>query len=158
MNAKMPELKRCFEDAGFSKVRTVLSSGNVVFDSRSSQPSALERRAEEAMERSLGRRFGTLVRSIDHLQSVLESEPFAAFDLPSQAKCVVTFLRRPPASAPELPIEHRGARILKVCGAEAFTAYVPSDKGAAFMQLLERTFGKDITTRTLETVQKCALA
>jgi uncharacterized protein (DUF1697 family) len=29
MNAKMPELKKCFEDAGFSEVRTLLSSGNV---------------------------------------------------------------------------------------------------------------------------------
>ena len=33
MNAKMPELKRCFEDAGFGNVKTLLSSGNVVFDS-----------------------------------------------------------------------------------------------------------------------------
>ena len=33
MNAKMPELKRCFEDAGFGNVRTLLSSGNVAFDS-----------------------------------------------------------------------------------------------------------------------------
>ena len=36
MNAKMPALKKCFEAAGFSDVRTLLSSGNVVFNSRSS--------------------------------------------------------------------------------------------------------------------------
>ncbi len=29
MNAKMPELKRAFEAAGFQAVRTLLSSGNV---------------------------------------------------------------------------------------------------------------------------------
>jgi hypothetical protein len=29
MNAKMAELRRCFETAGFTDVRTVLSSGNV---------------------------------------------------------------------------------------------------------------------------------
>ena len=43
MNAKMPELKRCFEVAGFSDVRTLLSSGNVVFSTRTSAPDALER-------------------------------------------------------------------------------------------------------------------
>ena len=34
MNAKMPELRRCFENAGFRDVRTLLSSGNVVFSTR----------------------------------------------------------------------------------------------------------------------------
>lgn len=36
MNARMPELKRCFEEAGFSDVRTILASGNVAFGSRAS--------------------------------------------------------------------------------------------------------------------------
>ena len=31
VDAKMPELKRRFEAAGFSNVRTILSSGNVAF-------------------------------------------------------------------------------------------------------------------------------
>jgi uncharacterized protein (DUF1697 family) len=34
MNAKMSELKRCFEAAGYTDVKTVLSSGNVAFDAR----------------------------------------------------------------------------------------------------------------------------
>jgi len=36
LNARMPELKSSFEAAGFRNVRTVLSSGNVVFDASSS--------------------------------------------------------------------------------------------------------------------------
>jgi hypothetical protein len=48
-------------------------------------------------------------------------------------------------------------RILKVVGGEVLTVYEPHPKGPAFMTLLERTFGKDITTRTLATVQKCAV-
>ncbi len=54
-NAKMPELKKCFEEAGFSEVRTLLSSGNVVFDAKKASEAALERRAEAAMEKRLGR-------------------------------------------------------------------------------------------------------
>ncbi len=34
MNAKMTQLAYCFETAGFSEVRTLLSSGNVVFSAR----------------------------------------------------------------------------------------------------------------------------
>jgi hypothetical protein len=36
--------------------------------------------------------------------------------------------------------------------------YVPGDKGPVFMSLLESAFGTGITTRTLETVRKCACA
>jgi uncharacterized protein (DUF1697 family) len=158
MNANMPQLKRCFEAAGFSDVRTVLSSGNVVFNARSSSLQALERRAEKAMQAELGRAFGTIVRPVQYLQKLVQAEPFAEFPLPPTAKCVVTFLRHPAEARVSLPIERDGATILKVAATEVYSAYVPGDKGPAFMSLLERTFGKDITTRTLETVRKCALA
>src|SRR4051812_33993795 len=95
MNAKMPALKQCFEAAGFSNVRTLLSSGNVAFNFRSSPLAALERRAEKAMQSGLGRSFDTIVRSVEHLQALIASDPFAAFDLPPTAKRVITFLRGP---------------------------------------------------------------
>jgi uncharacterized protein (DUF1697 family) len=41
MNASMPALKACFEAAGFTDVRTLLSSGNVAFDARSASPATL---------------------------------------------------------------------------------------------------------------------
>jgi hypothetical protein len=47
-----------------------------------------------------------------------------------------------------------GARILCVAGAEIFSAYVPSPKGPVFMGLIEKTFGKDLTTRTWDTIGK----
>ncbi len=158
MNAKMPELKKCFEAEGFSDVRTLLSSGNVVFNARSASVTALERRAEKAMQSELGHSFTTIVRSAEYLQNLVESEPFARFDLPSTAKRVITFLRRPAEPKLRLPIERDGASILAFTGSEVLSAYVPSPKGPVFMSLLERTFGTDITTRTLDTVRKCAWA
>jgi uncharacterized protein (DUF1697 family) len=158
LNAKMPELKRCFETAGFSDVRTLLSSGNVIFSTRASSSDALERRAEKAMHSELGRSFRTIIRPARYLQDLIESDPFVEFELSPSAKRVVTFLRGPIESSVALPIEREGASILKLAGAEVFTAYVPSAKGPVFMSLLERTFGTDITTRTLDTVRKCALA
>jgi uncharacterized protein (DUF1697 family) len=158
MNAKMPALKRCFEAAGFSEVRTLLSSGNVVFNARSSSPAALERRAEKAMQSELGRSFDTFIRPVEYLQAFVESDPFDEFTLEPAAKRVVTFLRRPAELNLSLPIELDGASILKVAGSEVLVAYVPGSKGPVFMSLLERTFGKSITTRTLDTVRKCAVA
>lgn len=158
MNAKMPELKSCFEAEGFSDVRTLLSSGNVAFTARSSSLAALERRAEKAMQSRLGRSFATIVRSTEYLQRLIESDPFAQFRLPATAKRVVTFLRSPSEPKLRLPIEQDGASILAFTGSEVLAAYVPGPKGPVFMSLLERTFGTNITTRTLDTVRKCASA
>jgi uncharacterized protein (DUF1697 family) len=55
MNAKMAELKSCFETAGFTDIKTVLSSGNVAFDARTASEAVLERKAEATMTKQLGR-------------------------------------------------------------------------------------------------------
>lgn len=62
-NAKMPQLREAFEAAGFGNVRTLLSSGNVVFSTRAASAAALERRAEAAMQKRLGRSFMTIWRA-----------------------------------------------------------------------------------------------
>ncbi len=158
LNAKMPELKRCFEAAGFTNVRTLLSSGNVVFDARSVSEASLERRAEASMQAVLGRSFYTIVRRADALRGLLESDPYAGFAVAPQAKRIVSFLREPAAAKIKLPIETDGARVLGIVGREVFSAYLPSEKGPVFMALIEKAFGTDITTRTWDTVRKCAAA
>jgi uncharacterized protein (DUF1697 family) len=154
MNAKMPEVKRAFEDAGFTDVRTLLSSGNVVFDARGSATGAIERKAEAAMQARLGRSFPVIVRAIDDLRALISRDPFQVFRLGADAKRIVTFLREPARA--NLPVSRGGARILKTEGTHAFTVYVPSSEGPVFMNLIEKTFGKDVTTRTWETVKKVA--
>src|SRR5262249_7253630 len=73
LNAKMSELKKCFEAAGLTDVRTVLGSGNAVFETRSAARATLERKLEAAMEKDLRRVFATTVRSIDELEALLAS-------------------------------------------------------------------------------------
>src|SRR5258706_3526971 len=90
MNAKMPELKNCFELAGFADVKTLLSSGNVVFSARASNVATLERKAEAAMAERLGKPFYTIVRSTKALQKMLATNPFSRFGLRKNAKRVVT--------------------------------------------------------------------
>jgi uncharacterized protein (DUF1697 family) len=158
MNCKMPELKRCLEAAGFKDVKTILSSGNVAFSTRPVIVPIIEKKIEQAMEKNMDRVFKTIVRPSSFLQSLIEANPFDAFDLPENAKRIVTFLRRPYEGKVELPISLHDASILKLAGTEVFASYVPNEKGPAFMGLLERTFGTEITTRTLDSVRKCSVA
>lgn len=155
MNCKMPALKAAFEAAGFTDVRTVLGSGNVVFDARSTSEQALEQRAEAAMHDQLGKAFFTIVRPIEHLRELLTTDPYKRFKVSPKAKRIVTFLRGRPKKI-ALPVELDGARILAMEDREIFSAYLPNPKGPVFMTLIEKTFGKDQTTRTWETVAKVA--
>ena len=156
LNARMADLQRAFEQAGFSNVKTVLTSGNLVFDAPTAPLPSLERRAEVSMQAVLGRTFHTIVRRIDSLQALLQTDPYAVFPVAPQAKRVVTFMRSPMVSRLELPYVVDGAQVLCVIGDEAFTAYVPGNKGPVFMRIIEKAFGRDVTTRTWETVRKCA--
>jgi len=159
MNAKMPELKQAFESAGFTDVKTILASGNVAFNARATSATSLQRKAEGAMLERLGQAFLTIVRPMDMLGEMLASDPYRAFRLEPAAKRIVTFLRDRPTAKLRLPIERDGARILSMTEREVFSAYMPpTPKGPVFMVLLEKAFGKEVTTRTWDTVAKVTRA
>ncbi len=156
MNVKMAELKKCLEKAGFTEVRTLLASGNIVFSSETTSPSVLEGRIEATMQKHLDRTFFTIVRPVARLRALLASNPYTTFKLPTGAKRVVTLLRKKPGAKLALPPELDGARILCVHGYEAFSVYLPTPRGPVFMRLIEKTFGEEITTRTWDTLVKVA--
>jgi uncharacterized protein (DUF1697 family) len=155
MNLKMPHLKKCLESAGFTDVKTILSSGNVAFNASGRTETALAKRIEDQLEKALGRTFPVTVRSREYLGRLLLSDPYAKHPVQPEAKRVVTFLRSAPKDRFVLPVELDGATIHEVRGTEAFSSYVRSPRGPVFMKLIETTFGTGQTTRTWETVKKC---
>lgn len=158
MNAKMADLRKAFEGAGFGEVRTVRSSGNVVFDARRASESTLQLTAEAAMQKRLGQAFLTIVRPVDMLNEILATDPFRTHRLDASEKRIVTFLRDAPKKKIALPLELDGARLLSLRGKELYSSYLPNPKGPAFMTLIEKTFGKEVTTRTWDTIAKVARA
>jgi len=156
MNLKMADLQRSLEVAGFTGVKTVLSSGNVVFDARPASEASLEHRVEAAMSKHLGRSFFTIVRPVEALAALLEADPYSRFRLKPGSKRIVTFLRGAAKAGPTIPVERDGARILCRRGGEIYSAYVSTPRGPVFMSLIEATFGREVTTRTWDTVAKVA--
>lgn len=155
MNAKMAALRECIESLGFTDVKTVLSSGNIVFTGTAKPEPTLAKTLESGMSKYLPRSFPAIVRRVDYLATLLAQDPYAGFHIFAKAKRVVTFLSEPYQGKISLPIEFDGTCILAITGGEAFTIYEPNEKGPVFMSLIEKTFGKNVTTRTLDTVKKC---
>ena len=158
MNLKMPVLEAALEEAGFSDVKTLLSSGNVVFSGRRATDIAIEKKVESAIEGKTGKKFGVIVRSIEELQALIDADPYQAFRLPRRLETGRHVLARRAGRKLKLPPALDGAQIWTVRGREALSSYVRSDKGPVFMALIEKTFGKDVTTRTWDTVQKVVRA
>jgi uncharacterized protein (DUF1697 family) len=71
----MADLRTLFEELGFTDVRTVLNSGNVVFGSLKRTPAAAARAIEEALVRRIGVVSRVTVLSAEELAVVVAGNP-----------------------------------------------------------------------------------
>ncbi|TIT84418.1 MAG: DUF1697 domain-containing protein, partial [Mesorhizobium sp.] len=61
----MSDLKAMAEGLGLKNVRTLVATGNLVFETRSTKISALEQRLERAFEETFGRHVDIIVRGAE---------------------------------------------------------------------------------------------
>lgn len=73
---KMQVLKELFERIGFANVETFIASGNVIFQSPAKSAAAIEEKIERLLEKELGYRVQTFVRSDAEVARVAAFEPF----------------------------------------------------------------------------------
>ncbi len=93
---KMDRLRTLFEALGFTNVETFIASGNVIFDSRSTNTAALEKKIENHLLKSLGYEVATFIRSLAEVEKIASSEPFSAADLKQNGTTLyVGFLAQP---------------------------------------------------------------
>lgn len=59
---------------GFANVKTLLASGNVLFDAKASK--GLQAKIEAGLEQQFGFAVGTVLRSVDELKAMVASDPF----------------------------------------------------------------------------------
>lgn len=72
---KSAELKSAFENMGFGEVKTLLASGNVLFDAESTK--GLQGKIEAGLEKQFGFAVGTVLRSVDELRQMVKADPFS---------------------------------------------------------------------------------
>jgi len=90
---KMDRLRELFVGLGFANVETFIASGNVIFDTRTSKTSTLERQIENHLEQQLGYKVTTFIRSLSELAAIVDHKPFARTELQSkQNELFVGFL------------------------------------------------------------------
>jgi len=88
----MTDLKAVCVDAGFTHVKTYITSGNVVFESRVS-PAKVKAVLEAKLLAHAGKPVGVVVRTASEMHAVLDENPFP--NNPAN-HTVAIFLDRPP--------------------------------------------------------------
>lgn len=94
----MSELRALVERAGFTDVRTLLASGNLVLGSKL-KGGRLEAKLEKVIFEGLDLKADVFVRDGPELAAVLAANPFKAFAKQSPSFLLVIFMRGPASAA-----------------------------------------------------------
>lgn len=155
---KTAELRAAYEAMGLDNVRTLIASGNVIFE-------APEPPRREALEAGFAARFGfesgTVLRRQDELRALIASDPFEGRTEDEGTKLYVTFFADPVAASLPLPMEIAGDfRVVKCTDREiCILAFrMPSGRFGAGMDAVGKHFDKKSlwTSRNWNTVLKAA--
>ena len=100
---KMADLQKAFTAAGAKNVRTVIASGNVIFDA----PAALGPMRDRILKK-VGALLGSepliVFRTLPYLERLIEAAPFGARVSDRRIKLYVLFLSGKPKQLPAFPI------------------------------------------------------
>lgn len=149
-------LRAVCERLGLRNVGTVISSGNVVFETGSSNAAELEAKLEAAWPDQLGFRSTTIVRSQQELLDLVELQPFGDLKHGPESYLLVTFTKRPLAVGFEL--QHRpdgiDRQLVGATDREIFTVTDMANATPDVMTWIQRQFGTEVSSRTWLTVAR----
>ncbi len=149
------KLRKVLENLGFQNVRRVLASGNVLSRSRSLNRRTLETTIETALLGQLGCSSVVIVRSREQLLQLVAGDPFRGFKDAPSSRLNVTFLKNPPRAGPKFPYWASDRTYGLLVLDDGAICSVVNRSGATTpdpMRWLEKHFGREIATRTWNTV------
>jgi len=149
------KLRGVFEDLGFGNVQTVITSGNVLFESAAKDVRALEMLIETALPERLGFTRATIIRSHAQLQRLVDAKPFGDIEDTLKSQLNVTFLKNLSGLKLKFPCRRQGKdyQLLDMHDrALCSVINCTTEKTAELMNWIERQFGKEVTMRTWKTV------
>jgi len=154
----MAELRELLAELGLKNPRTLLQSGNVVFESGKA-PKALETLLEKAVLKQFGLESDHFVRTAPEWDEVIAANPFPreAKDDPSHLVVMPLKSAPKPAQLEALREAIKGRERVELVGRQAYLVY-PDGIGRSKLTIsvIESRLGTRGTGRNWNTVQKLA--
>lgn len=149
---KMDVLKKAFEELGFEKVKTVIASGNVIFDAEPTEEAELEQAIEKALPKAIGFESATIVYKLADVERLVKLDAFKGSKVTPSTRLFVTFLKKPPRASQKL--SGNGFEIIKKSGRALLSVLDLAGTTPDLMKILDKEFGKTNTTRSWKTIEK----
>jgi uncharacterized protein (DUF1697 family) len=154
-NQRNENLRKVTESLGLANVHTVISSGNIVFETDRADAVAIESEMEAAWADQLGFESTTILRSREELETLVESRPFGEREHGPKTYLLTTFAKSGFVYEWEFPFQPDGKDYWVVAGTdrEIFTITDTVNSNTPdVMTWVEAELGRDVTSRTWLTV------
>jgi uncharacterized protein (DUF1697 family) len=155
----MASLRTLAEDIGLGDPKTLLQSGNLVFEAGGKSPAAVEKLLEREIARTLGVDTSVMVRTAAQLKATLARNPFPAQAKSDPGRLHVHFLKAAASAAAvaQLRAAIKGREIVSGAGRDVFL-YFPDGAGTSKLTgaVIARHLGAAGTARNWNTVTKLA--
>ncbi len=155
----MSDLRDLFEELGFAGARSLLQTGNLVFEGDGRRGAELERLLESETAAHLGVTADYLVRSAEEWERAVTSNPFPEEAKSDPAHLLVLFLKTAPQAlaVQALADAIAGPETVRCVGRELYVVY-PAGIGRSKLtsNLIEKKLGVRGTGRNWNTVLKLA--
>lgn len=152
---KMEDLRKTFESLGFQNVKTVLASGNILFEAPQKNKAELSRNIVYKLQEIFGHEILVIVRPLDDLRELEARQPFKGIEVTPRTRLFVTFIsdntKHLDITSPSL---QDGFRIISVYNGTICSILndQPGVGAVHLMSAIEKEFGRNVTTRTWNTI------
>lgn len=156
---KMDQLRGLFEALGLSNVETFIASGNVIFNSKSKNAVALERKIENYLREALGYEVTTFVRSTSEVADVARYKPFSDSEMNAEGSTVyVGFVAQEPDNQTKLKLLSFATEVddFHCFGREVYWLRRKASETEFTGALSEKILGMRTTVRNANTIRRIA--
>jgi uncharacterized protein (DUF1697 family) len=152
----MADLRELIAGLGFSDVKTLLQSGNVVFRGPARAPAKLEAQLEAALEKRLGMDVDFHVRTADEWKAIVKANPFTAEALKDPGHLLVSCFKAPldKANVKALQAAITGPETLEADGRHLYMTFPDGIGNSKALPLIDRKLAARGTARNWNTVRK----
>lgn len=154
----MAELREMVTALGFSDVKTLLQSGNVVFRGPAKAPAKLESQLEAALEKRFGMHVDFHVRTADEWRAVVDANPFPVDAKRDPSHLLVTCFKAPldTTNVKALRAAITGPETLHADGRHLYMVFPDGMGNSKAPALADKKLGARGTARNWNTVLKLA--
>ncbi len=150
----MADLRSELEKLNLKNIVTLLNSGNIIFEADHGN---LESKISKHLERAFGFPIPTVIRKAEIINELLNNDPFKDVKITKDIRLYVSFLWKNHNAELKLPwrspdnsyeiIENRDQTIFSILDLSV-------SKTPKAMEALEKFYGKDMTTRNWNTIER----